>query len=646
MAESSGRRYQIPATLPGGPQESLSIKVHSMFMKPHVVEIEVSDTVKILKECIEDVCCHPAGDMSLYTNSGRAMMDDQRISEFDQADISTIMLYNSGKRMEPLPLANPEAIRKLGLVPAPPFREGTRVSIESAFRITRMMMGLPYDLQSSTPVRPPMTRKPLDEPILDRSEPKPQGGRSRLETNVDSSSEKEIEKNSEILDRFEVAKVLKEDAIWYIEQALRVYQEWCTEVPGNGSKLAAHRGNKMRIWADAARWSQDPPSTQITSKAKAQFHGWWVRAAFAMGNSLWLKTEHVDSNVQDPYRLQQWQVNQCRTAIGYKEISTIFATNVYSKNFGAKAMEHARRYQKGAWDDIPPVFFAAPDRLFFKYFRTGWTNDLINLVPSEPESLDRAAYWQTYCRNGLFDALPRSATLHERALALCADDIVFLICQESKLRKTKAPITTIVSKLEEELRPHLARRALSTQAEAHRLGLQGLIQEKVDSITESFRQGYELESDATPIGLELCLQELLAPWYTVTTLMIKGDTPLEIVVYPFGNTYYENRSKASDYRLWVRFLTIYRVEREVGRIRSRILAGQQVSDDDTDLAKAFRRFLESGRKEDMPYIAKDTWIAQGGPAAQATRSKVALQFHHPGIDSVKTFKGDPRTESM
>lgn len=48
--------------------------------------------------------------------------------------------------------------------------------------------------------------------------------------------EEELEKNSEILDRFEVAKVLKEDAIWYIEQALTVYEEWCAEVPAS-SKL-------------------------------------------------------------------------------------------------------------------------------------------------------------------------------------------------------------------------------------------------------------------------------------------------------------------------------------------------------------------------------------------------------------------------
>lgn len=46
-------------------------------------------------------------------------------------------------------------------------------------------------------------------------------------------SSKEIEKNSEIQDRFEVAKILKEDAIWYIEQALRVYEEWCMEASGN-----------------------------------------------------------------------------------------------------------------------------------------------------------------------------------------------------------------------------------------------------------------------------------------------------------------------------------------------------------------------------------------------------------------------------
>jgi hypothetical protein len=136
----------------------------------------------------------------------------------------------------------------------------------------------------------------------------------------------------------------------------------------------------MRIWADAARWSQDQSSSQFASKAKAQFHGWWVRAAFAMGNNVWLKTEHVNPNGRSQQsalmlnssthqyicvdkhagRFQQWKVNQLRTASGYKTISTISTTKVYDKKFSAEAMEQARREQKGAWDDIPSTFFAAP----------------------------------------------------------------------------------------------------------------------------------------------------------------------------------------------------------------------------------------------------------------------------------------------
>lgn len=54
-----------------------------MFMQPQIVEIEGSDTVYILKKCIEDVCGHPAESMRLYTNSGGAMMDDREIDHFD-----------------------------------------------------------------------------------------------------------------------------------------------------------------------------------------------------------------------------------------------------------------------------------------------------------------------------------------------------------------------------------------------------------------------------------------------------------------------------------------------------------------------------------------------------------------------------------
>lgn len=65
----------------------------------------------------------------------------------------------------------------------------------------------------------------------------------------------------------------------------------------------------------------------------------------------------VDKNAG---QLQQWKIDQLRTASGYKEISAISTTKVHDKKFSAEAMEEARREQKGAWDDIPPAFFAAP----------------------------------------------------------------------------------------------------------------------------------------------------------------------------------------------------------------------------------------------------------------------------------------------
>lgn len=113
------------------------------------------------------------------------------------------------------------------------------------------------------------------------------------------------------------------------------------------------------------------------------------------------------------------------------------------------------------------------------------------------------------------------------------------------------------------------------QVKAQSLRLQGSLQEKIESITKSFRQGYETEMEATPIDVELCLQELLAPWYTVATLQSRGDKGgLEFVIYPFGNTYYENRNNIPQYRFWMWFITLLGVERNVDRIRSQIIAGE------------------------------------------------------------------------
>jgi hypothetical protein len=110
----------------------------------------------------------------------------EQISEFDPADISTIMLLNAGKPVKPLPLANPEVIQRLGLVPVGSSgreMDNTMVSTESVFQFMRAVMGLSGAPQSSAPVRPPLARKPLDEPILNGSKPKAKGGLRLLKFN-------------------------------------------------------------------------------------------------------------------------------------------------------------------------------------------------------------------------------------------------------------------------------------------------------------------------------------------------------------------------------------------------------------------------------------------------------------------------------
>lgn len=113
----------------------------------------------------------------------------EQLSEFDQADISTIMLLkniNQGKPVEPLPLANPEVIQRLGLVPVSSSggaMSDSLVSTESVFQFMRAVMGLSGAPQSSAPVRPPLARKPLDEPILKISKPKSKGSLSVLKFN-------------------------------------------------------------------------------------------------------------------------------------------------------------------------------------------------------------------------------------------------------------------------------------------------------------------------------------------------------------------------------------------------------------------------------------------------------------------------------
>jgi hypothetical protein len=163
--------------------------------------------------------------------------------------------------------------------------------------------------------------------------------------------------------------------------------------------------------------------------------------------------------------------------------------------------------------------------------KNGWTNGFYGLFHDELEksALSRETnYRLRYCRKGLYDALPSSATDYERALAVCADDVFYYGSMILHIRRyapseSAAKVNTLFMGLRRDLVLILKRRAEMMKQEADRHGFKEAVSKTIHHYSDQISAGNHSFDFKLLVRLHVELEELLPPWFSVKGFWSVGE---------------------------------------------------------------------------------------------------------------------------
>ncbi|KAF1994198.1 hypothetical protein P154DRAFT_582028 [Amniculicola lignicola CBS 123094] len=198
--------------------------------------------------------------------------------------------------------------------------------------------------------------------------------------------------------------------------------------------------------------------------------------------------------------------------------------------------------------------------------------------------------FQKYRRKGVYDSLPGSASEYEKAIAICADDVLFKGFQELRHRfqeggatHTKQTVEQVIHQLSNELHVALKRRAWMKTAEAARRGFVQAISRIIQIHSDEL---FRLDHSDFPLvlRLQILLGDLLALWLS----------PFKKPQAPAALDFLDSFTHLG--RAWM-------VETKIEDPRSKVLRDVSLGVDDLEFLRCFQGFLEMGLDSNMPTLA-------------------------------------------
>lgn len=240
--------------------------------------------------------------------------------------------------------------------------------------------------------------------------------------------------------------------------------------------------------------------------------------------------------------------------------------------------------------------------------------DLFGIFPDFGNASDlerQTLYKQRYLRKGIYDTLPRSATSYERALAICADDVLFCGFQEMVLQqKSSANLGGVTDRIFRELREDLSlilqRRSWMTQVEADQHGFRNAVSQSIQFHSDRLCKGDKNADIKLAMRLQLTLQDLLKPWFSVKGYMSMGEAPWQwALALPNQSAHKSRCGHVTLHALPESFHMprIWMTDKKVELLRERILEKCILEGEELEFARCFRRYLETGCETDMPLLA-------------------------------------------
>lgn len=235
--------------------------------------------------------------------------------------------------------------------------------------------------------------------------------------------------------------------------------------------------------------------------------------------------------------------------------------------------------------------------------------DLLNTSNIEKETL----LHQRYSRKGIYGNLSESATDYEKALAICADDVIFRSFQEFKYRvqggdrAKKEIVGNTIKRMQDDLNLILGRRATMTRVEAERHGFQDAVSQTIQHYSDKLWKDDNADF-LLVFRLHNALQEILTPWFAVKPFISLGSVSWKWALAKPGSRFEKPHVGVAldSLAAFTQMGRIWFVELKLESIRSRIIRGEDLQDDELQFARCFRRYLETALDSEMPVLAIGT----------------------------------------
>jgi hypothetical protein len=255
-----------------------------------------------------------------------------------------------------------------------------------------------------------------------------------------------------------------------------------------------------------------------------------------------------------------------------------------------------------------------------KYFvfnekaETGWSGDTFGIFPdflNTSEFEKQTLMHQRYCRKGIYGNLPESSTEYEKAIAICADDVILRSFQEISYRAEKDARQQVVKDTIFELISDLGlimdRRGTMTSMEAVRYGFQAAVSKTIQYYSDKLWKGNN--SNFTLVfRLQTALRDALTPWFTVKPYISMGDVSWKWALAKPGTEFEKPHARVALESLpaFVQMGRVWFIDSKLENIRKSIICGEVLNGDELKFARCFRRYLETGLDAEMPVLAVGT----------------------------------------
>jgi len=172
--------------------------------------------------------------------------------------------------------------------------------------------------------------------------------------------------------------------------------------------------------------------------------------------------------------------------------------------------------------------------VYLEKAKTGWLSDTLGILPADRDT----ALYERYEREGLIDFMPLTASEYEKAIAVCADDLItemaHIQSNEKAYETLTEPVSASVAAILTQLSLVVARRFAMTKAEADECQFKSVVTKMIGNFIDTLPLTDPLTGiqHMALLHIQHLLGKMTRPWLEPVILIKPTGAPLVILVDP------------------------------------------------------------------------------------------------------------------